>query len=200
MSDVQPAVAPAAPAANASAAPAPSPAPLPSIIAETDYLRLPAEQQTRYANVRREDRSGPAEWRLRSDLPSEKPQPAQQPAQPTADKSAVQPDAVATATTKLTADQYRIEHSKSFVAPEFSYRLDPSGPLATAARDFAAKHNLSQEQFSELVDLHVAGQAKEAEMFKQAAAAEIGARTEWYSASAECAELVERHARPGRGT
>jgi hypothetical protein len=77
-------------------------------------------------------------------------------------------------TQKLTADQYRIEHSKSFVAPEFSYRLDPSGPLATAARDFAAKHGLSQEQFSELVDLHVAGHAKEAEMYKQAAAAEIG--------------------------
>jgi hypothetical protein len=161
---------PAAPASPAASSPAGGSTPARETISEAAFSRLPAEQQAQYANIGRPDRSGPAEWVKRTDLAAHPAKPA---ATAATTEAATAPVAEATAT-KLTAEQYKLEHSKGFKPPEGAqYAIQPSAPLAAEARNFAAKHGLSQEGFSELIDLYVAGQKNDIAALNQAAAAEL---------------------------
>jgi hypothetical protein len=79
---------------------------------------------------------------------------------------------------KLTLPQkpedYKPTNTKDFKAPQgVEFVPNENDPLLPQARAFAAKHGLSQDAFSELMDLHAAGQISNKQMIENAKAAEV---------------------------
>jgi hypothetical protein len=176
----EPNIAPAAPAVPVASAPTPA---LPPVIAEPAYLRLPRDQQDQYANVRSDDRSQPAQWRLRSDLPSEQQPPAPQstpPAEPQA-KTVEQPQPAQTPglgqpsdKPALSPDSYRVELPADLQLPQgFKFAVDQNDPVLSDFRRVAAEEGLNQAQFSRLLGVEALRQAKTVEMYESARQAEL---------------------------
>ncbi len=71
-------------------------------------------------------------------------------------------------------EDYKPALSKNFKAPEgIEFVPDENDPLLPQARAFAQKHGLSQDAFSELMDIHAAGQVGNMQMVNNAKAAEV---------------------------
>lgn len=71
-------------------------------------------------------------------------------------------------------EDYKLELSKNFKPPQgIEFVPDDKDPILPQAREFAKKHGLSQEAFSELVDLHAAGQIGSKQGIENAKAAEV---------------------------
>jgi hypothetical protein len=71
-------------------------------------------------------------------------------------------------------EDYKLELSKNFKAPQgVEFKPNENDPVLPLARAFAKKYELSQDAFSELVDLHAAGQIGTMETIKNAKAAEL---------------------------
>lgn len=72
-------------------------------------------------------------------------------------------------------EDYRLELTKSFKAPQgIEFKPNENDPVLPMARAFAQKHGLTQDAFSELVDLHAAGQVGTMQAISNAKTAELG--------------------------
>lgn len=73
-----------------------------------------------------------------------------------------------------TPEDLKLALTKNFKPPEgIEFVPDEKDPLLPQAKTFALKHGLSQEAFSELLDLHAAGQIGSMQHVNNAKAAEV---------------------------
>lgn len=71
-------------------------------------------------------------------------------------------------------EDYQLKLTQGFKAPDgIEFVPDEKDPLLPQARAFAQKHGLTQDAFSELLDLHAAGQVGSQQHIKDAKAAEV---------------------------
>lgn len=71
-------------------------------------------------------------------------------------------------------EDYKLELSKNFKPPQgIEFKPNESDPILPQARTFAQKYGLTQEAFSELVDLHAAGQVSSMQAINNAKAKEV---------------------------
>jgi hypothetical protein len=79
---------------------------------------------------------------------------------------------------RLTAPQkvedFKLELPADLKMPQgVTFQIDPNNPAVEPARQFALRNNLSQQQFSEMLGLYAASQAKEMVAFNAAKQAEV---------------------------
>lgn len=71
-------------------------------------------------------------------------------------------------------EDYKLELTKNFKPPQgVEFKPNENDPVLPQARAFAQKYGLTQEAFSELVDLHAAGQVSSMQAINTAKAAEV---------------------------
>ncbi len=71
-------------------------------------------------------------------------------------------------------EEYKLETSRGFVVPQgVELQLDTNNPAFSQLKKFAAKHGLTQEQVSELVDIHAADRIGQVQGFDQQVRREV---------------------------
>jgi hypothetical protein len=78
------------------------------------------------------------------------------------------------ATAPTRAEDFKLELPADFKMPEgLTFQIDPNNSAIEPARQFALRHGLNQSQFSEMIGLYAASQAKEMVAFNSAKQAEV---------------------------
>jgi hypothetical protein len=178
-----PPIAPAASPPPASAAPGPQA----GTIADSAYHRLPADQQSKYANVKKPGDQGGSEWILRDQLAA-KPAlnaPAAGDKQKIGEMEFTEQELRDYLTAKgeaelrkaslpASAADYKADLPANFEMPAgVEFKINESDPLLIDARAWAHAKGFDQATFSEMVGIYASSKAKETAELNAAHAAEV---------------------------
>lgn len=173
---------------RAAAAPAP-PAPRAGVIADSVYQSLPADQQGRYANVRKAGDQGGSEWVARDQLAADsgiKPDGGAQDGvhkfgdvefseQEMRDFLTAKGEAeLRKASLPASPADYKAELPANFEMPGgVKFEINEADPLLIDARAWAHGKGMDQATFSEMVGLYAGAKAQETAQLNAAHAAEV---------------------------